>query len=196
MSQRRTSRRTGGKQKSTDLPTYATHYNGPAKLPQGFQENRTELLELKSLLPVTSSIAGVISTSVDNNPSGYLDWSSIAALWDDYRAVSLMVEFFPYDRYSKVTVSSKPIYVVFDRDSTGALGSVNACIQYESCKQESLEDPWTRVVKMTDPGDSAFITTASPAATFTLKTYQSGLTASTTYGEFMITLIVQVRGRN
>ncbi len=171
-------------------------YNGPPKLPQAREENRTETLELKSVLSLTSSVAGVIDTVIDNNPSGYLDWSSIAALWDEYRALSLMVHYFPYNRYSKSTTTCRPWYQVVDRDSNGVLSSVNAAAQYESCVLRSLEDPWTAICKMIASPSGDFKTTASPSFTFCIKGYQTGLSASTTYGEVLITLLVQVRGRN
>lgn len=174
----------------------ATTYNGPSVLPRAKQENRTDVLEMKSLIVLASSAAGVIDQVIDNNPSGYQDWSSVAALWDDYRSLSLRIEYFPYNRYSKTTTSCKPLYQVIDRDSVGALSSVNAAIQYESCDRKSSEDPWTRVAKMKDVLDSQFITTASPSATFAIKHYQNGYSASTSYGEVLITLIIQVRGRN
>jgi len=177
-------------------PANVTIYKGPFKLPGAKQENRTETIELKSLIVVSSSGAGVIDQVVDNNPSGYQDWSSVAALWDDYRALALLIEFFPYNRYSKTTTGCKPLYQVIDRDSVGALASVNAAIQYESCERKSIEDPWSRGAKMLDVLDSQFVTTASPAATFAIKHYQNGYTISTSYGELLITLLIQVRGRN
>lgn len=195
MPQHKKSGKKSGKGK-VNPPTSATVYRGPYKLPGAKQENRTETIEMKSLLLVSSDSSGVINLVVDNNPSGYLDWSSVAALWDDYRALSLYIEYFPYNRYSKTTTNCKPLYQVIDRDSTGILASVNAAIQYESCERKSIEDPWYRGVKMTDVLDSQFITTASPSATFSIKSYQNGYSTSTTYGEVMITLLIQVRGRN
>lgn len=182
--------------RSINIPTSATLYNGPGRLPQHLAENVTEVLELKAVSLFTSDVSGVIATVINSDPTGYQDWTSIAALWDDYRALCLTVEYFPYNRYSKTTTNCKPLYTVFDRDSTGALSSLNAAAQYESCVQSSVEDPWKRVLKMTDVVDAQFLTTASPSATFSFKSFQNGYSASTTYGEALVTLLVQVRGRN
>jgi len=196
LARRKQVRRTPKRRPNLHLADSAQSYAGPARLPRSSVQDVTDIMELKSVLAITSSVGGVIDTVVDNNPSGYLDWSSIAALWDDYRALSLKIEFVPYNRYSKTTTTCKPFYWVIDRDSNGALTSVNAAAQYESAELKSIEDPWHRTAKMLGSPAAQFKTTASPAFTFCLKAYQTGLSASTTYGELLITLLVQVRGRN
>ncbi len=193
---RRATGRENSQMARINIDPSVTRYLGPSRLPQDAVQNRTDVILLRSLLVVSSSAGGVIDQVVDNNPSGYQDWTSVAALWDDYRVLSLLIEYFPYNRYSKTTTNCKPWYSVFDRDSTGALSSLNAAVQYESCKQVSVEDPWSREIKMSDVTDAGFITTASPSATFCMKGYQNGYSASTSYGEFFVSMLVQVRGRN
>lgn len=168
-------------------------------LPGSREQNTLYTIELRSVLSLTSSVGGVLVPVYDNNPSGYLDWTSIAALWDEYRPLALQVKFRPYNRYSKTTTVTVPIYVVVDRDSTGAIGSKNAAVQYESCKTRSLDDPWTqgcKTIGISGLTTTQWITTASPSATFCIKAYADGCSNSTTYGDVLVTLLIQVRGRN
>lgn len=174
-------------------------YRGPYKLPGSKEQNTLYTIECRSVLSCASDGSGNITTVVDNNPSGYLDWSSIAALWDEYRPLSLLVEFRPNNRYSKTTTVTVPIYVVVDRDSVGAIASKNAAVQYESCSTNSLDDPWRKGAKtigISGLTTTQWITTASPSATYCIKMFASGCSLSTTYGDLLITLLVQVRGRN
>jgi hypothetical protein len=192
--------RRSAKRGSTHPSGASLVYRGPYKLPGAREQNTLYTMEIRSLLTLSSSVGGVINQVFDNNPSGYQDWSSIAALWDEYRPLSIFVEYKPYNRYSKVTTVTRPMYLVADRDSVGALGSVNAAIQYESCRVVSLEDFWSSGVKtegaLSLGGTTSWTTTASPVASYCLKTYTTGLSASTTYGDVLVTTLIQLRGRN
>lgn len=171
-------------------------YSGPTRLPQILSGTRCETFELHSTVTFTSDGSGVIAEVINNNPSGYIEWSSLAGLWDEYRPLSLTVQYHPTNRYSKSATVTKPYFQVIDRDSAGVIASVAGAAQYGSCKLISLEDPWSETIRMSSIRDATFITTASPIATFYLKGYQSGFSNSTEYGQALITLLVQVRGRN
>lgn len=177
----------------------ALSYHGPYSLPGSREQNTLYTIECRSVLPLTSDVSGNITTVVDNNPSGYLDWTSIAALWDEYRPLALKVSFKPNNRYSKTTTVTVPMYIVTDRDSVGAIASKNAAVQYESCIIRSLDDPWSKGAKtlgISGLTTTQWITTASPSATYCIKMYATGASNSTTYGDLFITLLIQVRGRN
>lgn len=181
----------------TYIPATQTAYTGPIRTP--YQQHQKELVSmtLVSRVVLASDVSGNAFYVYNNDPSGYQDWTSLANLFDEYRCLGMEIVFRPYNRYSKTTVVCLPIYTLFDRDSSGALGSVNAAIQYESVNIDSLEDPWIRTLKMGgDPVQARFISTASPAATFWFKTAVTGLSSSTNYGDLLITLLCQFRGRN
>jgi len=195
---KRSHRRKSTKSKVSPSASALT-YRGPYQLPGSAEQNTLYTIETKSVLTLTSSAAGVIDAVYDNNPVGYQDWSSIAALWDEYRPLSIKVQFKPNNRYSKTTTVTVPIYVVIDRDSVGAISSKNQAIQYESCKIRSLDDPWSqgcKAVAMTGLQTHQWITTASTAATFCIKVYATGCSNSTQYGDVIVTALIQVRGRN
>lgn len=192
-------RRSSTRSRKVNPPASALSYSGPYSLPGSREQNTLYTIECRSVLPLTSTVGGVINTVVDNNPSGYLDWSSIAALWDEYRPLALRVSFKPNNRYSKTTTVTVPLYVVVDRDSTGVIASKNAAVQYESCSIKNLDDPWSKGAKtigISGLTTTQFITTASPAATYCIKMYADSASNSTTYGDLFITLLIQVRGRN
>jgi len=174
-------------------------YRGPFSLPGSREQNTLYTLECRSVLAFSSDVSGNITSVINNDPSGYLDWSSVAALWDEYRPLALKVSFKPNNRYSKTVVVTVPLYVVVDRDSLGALASKNAAVQYESCNIRSLDDPWSKGVKtlgISGLTTTQWITTAAPVGTFCIKTFATGCSNSTTYGDLFVTLLIQVRGRN
>jgi hypothetical protein len=174
-------------------------YRGPYKLPGSKEQNTLYTLEFKSVLSLTSSGAGVLDAVYNNDPAGYQDWSSAAALWDEYRPLSLLVEFKPNNRYSKTTVITQPLYVVIDRDSVGALSTKNSAVQYESCKIVDLDDPWrmgAKSIGMTGLQTHQWTTTAATVPTYCIKMFGNGFSNTTAYGDVLITLLVQFRGRD
>lgn len=198
-SKQTTAPRRARKSKRINPNASALSYNGPYSLPGSREQNTLYTIECRSVLPLTSSVGGDITTVIDNNPSGYQDWTSIASLWDEYRPLALKVAFKPNNRYSKTTTVTVPIYIVVDRDSLGAITSKNAAVQYESCSIKTLDDPWTKGAKtigISGLTTTQWITTASPYGTYCVKTFATGCSNSTNYGDLFITLLIQVRGRN
>jgi hypothetical protein len=179
-----------------NIPTTQLSYSGPLKIPQGAEQNDTTVMLLSAAATLSSSAGGVIDLVINNDPSGYTDWSSFATIYDEFRVLSMEFKYVPRNRYSKTTTTCIPVFQVIDRDSVGALSSVNATVQYSSCKIRSVEDPFTEIIRMIGTPGAQFITTASPTWTFSAKFYQSGYSASTNYGDFLIHILVQFRGKN
>jgi hypothetical protein len=141
--------------------------------------------------------SGNLFAVINDDPSGFQDWSSMAAIYDEYRTLGMRIEFSPKDQYSKTTTVCRPVYTVVDRDSGGPLSSLNQAVQFESCQLKSLEHSWVREVRMQgDPTEARFLTTASPAPTYWFKFAGTGLSLTTTYGTVLVTILVQFRGRN
>jgi hypothetical protein len=171
-------------------------YRGPYSLPRVGQQAHTDVVELTAVTAMNSDSGGGMDLVINNDPSGYTDWSSYAALWDEYRPLAMKLTFIPNNQYSKTTTICVPLYVVIDRDSAGALSSKNQAIQYESCKIKSLENRWTYGAKMHGPTGAGWITTAATSPTWWIKSFAVGLTGSTGYGDSIVVLLIQVRGKN
>jgi len=159
---------------------------------------------------LASNAGGVINAVYDQTMTTANAWTHLAASYDEFRVLAFQVEFFPNNRYTKVTTLCTPLVGVVDRDSNGALLSFAAGFQYASARMLSLEDPWTDAKeykgssvpalkwKMDSVEDAVFLTTAAPTPTIkgAIKLYGQNLTASTTYGIVLQRFIVQFRGRN
>jgi hypothetical protein len=169
-------------------------YNGPVRLASADAEQSLHSLQLVNEFQLTSNSGGVINNVFPSSPNGCADWSSLALVFDEYRTLGFQVEFYPDNRYTKVTTNCTPLVCVVDRDNAAALTTYTIGAQYESCKFESVEDPWIRKVKMNGIEDSGFVNTTSPVPTFYIKLYGQNESVSTTYGLIIIRYLVQFRG--
>jgi hypothetical protein len=216
---RRTSRR-GGPKASSGAPLEATlfkepksdaiAYRGPIWAPSA--PGNADLITTNLIYGVTlsSTAAGLITTTFDQSMTGLTGWANFSALYDEYRVLGCQVEFFPSNRYSKTATFCAPGFAVVDRDSNGALVSAAEALGYSSCRIMTLEDPWTDSKeyrgssipslswRMDSVLDAQFVTTAAPSGATkpTIKLYFSGLSASTAYGFVIQRVLVQFRGKN
>jgi len=147
--------------------------------------------------------AGIMAPIVSFNPSGFSDWSSLAALYDEFRVLGAKIKFFCQQQNS-ITVQSQPVTVVYDNDdATTAITSASGALDYRLKRQfASIWDNSTfptlqaTCYSLADQASGiGWSTTGSPAAyPHSFKVYSSGLTASTTYISFSTELVVQFRG--
>lgn len=173
-------------------------YKGPI-IPKAMKdESELYTVPLRFTGLLASTAGGVIDTYYSSDPSSYAlaEWTSMAALYGEYRVLGMVVEFAPFNRYSKTTVVCTPLMVLSDRDApTASLGSYANAMSHESCRILTLEDPWKHEVRMSNVEESAFITTSGPTPLYSVKFYADGLSVSTTYGRMFVALLVQFRAR-
>jgi len=198
-SSRRVKNRSGGNQRTgrmvPELPANRILYSGPIRSSLERNEEGTHTVMLAYAYSLTSSSSpAVIAPTISNNPSSCANWSSFATVFDEYRVLGLMIKFFPWNRYSKVSTVTTPIYWVVDRNNLTALTGVGQATQYESVQQKSLEDPWSMSTKMYSVEEAQFLNTGSPASTYAFKGYATFLSNSTTYGDLIVYMRVQFRG--
>jgi hypothetical protein len=181
------------------------NYTGPTKL-QSFEDNaRTTCIQMHlGTTGISSTAGGVISGNISfGNPSSAAAWSAAAALYDEFRVLSCVIEYKPYDRYSAplavTTAVVEPVcFIAIDRDSSATPTSVDIITGYESCQMVSLSDPWKVSYKMSGVREAAFVTTASPASSptrgFLWLSNQISGTDSYFFGLLFVTWIIQFRG--
>lgn len=186
--------RGSSRKRSMETPSKTIVYNGPIVLKQAMEERTLHSLQLVQELQLSSTSGGLITNVFPSNPNGTSDWSSLAVAFDEYRTLGFEVMFFPDNRYSKTTTNCTPLAVVIDRDNSTVLSSYTNASQYESCTFKSIEDPWTRTVRMCGIEDSSFTNTTSPVPTFYIKLYGQNYSTSTAYGLILIKYLVQFRG--
>jgi len=170
-----------------------TRYTGPVAVRGANRQAQITTKEMHQAFQFNSTGAGVFSTVFGSRPDTCSSWAGFAAVFDQYRTLAFELTFMPDNRYSKTTTTCLPMLIVSDRDDATALTSLAAACSYDSVKMVSLEDPWSYTMKMDGIEEAAFLDTASPANTFYIKTYVSGLSLTTGYGLVLLTYRVQFR---
>jgi len=174
------------------------NYHGPIIPKAAKQENELYSVPLRFTGLIASTAGGVIDTYYSSDPSSYAlaEWTSMSALYGEYRVLGMVVEFAPFNRYSKTSTVCTPLMVLSDRDSpTASLGSYQNAMSHESCRILTLEDPWKHSIKMSNAEESQFISTTGSTPLYSIKFYADGLSVSTNYGRMFVVLLVQFRAR-
>jgi len=161
-------------------------------------------IKLRVTATVASNAGGQITFAYSNDPSGLQDWSSVAALYDEYKVKGLKIQFYPYlPNDPSGTTGYLPLYTVIDQNSaTTPLTSVNDAIQYENMKAFNMYRPWKifrRFEKITGSTsaqvNNGYMPTASPVATACMAFYGVGYDISTSYGSVIVTAYLTLRNR-
>lgn len=173
------------------------NYRGPVRVPLAMQERDT-VTTYVSWAPssLVTSAGGIINTVFDDNISTANDYSSFAAVWDEYRVLALKIEYRPISRYSSTLQPLFPGYVLVDRDDSTAIASAALASNYSSSKLVMLSDPFSHQIKMGGVEDAQFTTTASPVARNWIKLRFDNSTVSATVGVVHQFALVQFRGRD
>lgn len=170
------------------------------------KDGRT-LVKLRVVTTVASDAGGQISAWLNDDVSGYQDWTSFAAVFDSYRVCALKLKFVPDLPNDTSTVTGyKPLYVVHDVDQSNIPTlSVNTAIQYENMKVFNMYRPWNYYRKFSKQSSSGVasqvmmaggykdvaVTTASQCIQY----IGTGFDLSTTYGTIISTAYVSFKNR-
>jgi len=142
----------------------------------------------------TTTGGGALVNVFTNNPSGFSNWSNIASVFDEYRVLGFQLSFEPYNFNGSIVVTA-PIAVVNDYDSASALTGYTLAGQFSSYEEYPGGRKWTKSVLMSGAENASFLSTSATAATFYMKVYSVGNTASIDIGRFSIKSIIQFRGK-
>lgn len=169
-----------------------------------YLKGRTNV-KLRVIATIASNAGGIISFSYTDNPFNFRDWTSVAALYDEYKVRGMKIQYYPYLPNDTSTVTGfLPLFSVYDPNSTGTpLASVNDAVEYENCRQHNMYRPWKRYVKFrrlnavsgTTVGAGGYIPTENPVATQIMSFYGNGYDISTSYGTVVVTIYLTLRTR-
>lgn len=180
-------------------------YKGPIMVP-GSKENVQEFAtNLFSLVGVTTSGGGLITTVYPISPSSFANYAAILANFDEWRLLGIEAVYVPNseDALLPLTTTTQALMQVIswaiDRDSataytgytgTGATFSTNN----SSCKVFAPNKKSQLTYRM-NGADAAAWNTAAGTAQLWIKMYSAGLSATTTYGYTHFKALFQFRGR-
>jgi hypothetical protein len=145
----------------------------------------------------TGVLAAVLDSSASLSSSP--DWTSVQALWTEYRILSYHVKFCPWNKFNLPTTSVvTPIATVLDRASTTALASYSDASGYSSVELHDPSTSFSRTIQMDDVGEANFtLTSTSPANAdrMFIKIYSSANTNSIVLYDYLAFIKIQVKGR-
>jgi len=142
----------------------------------------------------TTDVSGQLSTIFANNPTGYANWTSLAAVFDEYRVLGMDLTFEPY-QFNGALITQAPIVAVNDYDSSAALSGYVLAAQYSSYEEHAGGRAWTKRILMSGAENAAFLGTASPTSTFWIKIWSAGNSVSTNIGRYSLKTVIQFRGK-
>lgn len=143
----------------------------------------------------TTDGSGVWATVSGDDPSADSNWASAAAFFDEYRTLATTFHFAPNVTSGGSLLTYTPIAVVTDLDSSAALTGYTLASQYSSVREFKGNSGFTYLAMMTGLENATFLSTASHANRWYVKTYTSGNSASTVIGRVQICHYVQFRGK-
>jgi hypothetical protein len=174
-------------------------YSGPTVPRVVARQEQLDEKVLSILVNVDTAGTGNFSQPIglQGSVSSAPNWSSLSAVYDEYRVLAVRVHFTPANGYNKLVATQtcpNPIFFALDRDSVTTVSSNNTMLSYDSVKSFDIERPFTYdVFKMSGARESAFITTASPVNLGSYVNWFTGATPSLHYGVLLCQFLVQFR---
>jgi len=188
--------RRGGAARAQNPSSLTLSYNGPIEQPQAQQQPIVRLLSFAGA--VASDATGAIKFVLGPGPVTSPDWSALAGLYAEYRVLGATFRWVPY--FTGYSTSSTPLassFVVLGlvrASSAAAFGSVALALSCIPRKVGPMGRAMRLDYKMNGAIEAGWINTASGGGNpcvFTLNS--NGLTASSTYGNYVVETLVQFR---
>lgn len=155
---------------------------------------------------ITSTAGGVINTVLANTSlASANDWTSLAAVFDEFELLGVSIAVEPYNKYSKTTTLSAPIIMVReDNDVTALAAYANNDVWIATSNTDDMYSesggsgkgraPVTWMLPADPLVDNRWQATGDVAAIRgSIKWYANTLSASTAYGLAFVTYLVRVR---
>jgi len=182
----------------------AERYVGPIVSPRALSGNDTIIRTLTTAGNFTSDAGGEIKFVAQSDPTGLSDWSNLSAAYDRYRVLGIEVMYEPHSMYNPfglatgTSIIRQPISVVSDLDDTSALTSHSGAAQYATHRFHNLARPFRHEVRANGKLLMQYNTTASsPPVQMAIKAYAgTGLSGTTTYGIYIVRMLVQFANAN
>lgn len=180
----------------TDVSPNAVVYRGPIAPRGGRSQNSTFEIVLTNVTSVDSTAAGSIVNVFGNSLGAFHQSGNFTPIFGEWRVLGVKYTYTPSYMNLPGTLVFAPMAVVVDRNSSSAFTIFNNAADFDSYFPGNPGTPFTRTVRMSNPIEADYITTATTTtARWWLKLYASGLTASTTYGYMTTRALIQFRGR-
>jgi hemoglobin-like flavoprotein len=177
----------------------STSYNGPVFLRNATEEEDVQVFNVSLIQDATMAASVLDFTLPTSGVQSVADWTSIAAVFAEYRVLAMEVMFEPNVVYNTVTTASVGYPVIAwctDRDQAATLGSYAVAASHESCVIKSSRYPHKQVYKMNGIEESVWTPVATTFAHGWIKGYATLAGVGTpTLGKLQTRFLLQVRGK-
>lgn len=173
-----------------------TGYFGPMKPPLAKMELTTVKKFGKVNIAGTTTVGGLIGFSFSANPTSLNNWSLWANDWNEYRILAMEVEFVPaYEHSFPTNTAIGGLHAMFvDRTSVIGTPTLSQVLNNEGSVYASINQRLKLIVKATGAEEMSWVPVNSPVTTWVVRGTSTQLSISTTYGNYIISYLVEFRG--
>jgi hypothetical protein len=176
--------------RSSRVSIHALEYDGPI-IPPGTELALTPYeIVINDTGDLGSTAGGVLLTVYSSNPSGSPNWTGSTDLFSRYRVLAWEVLYIPDNRYNRLTVTTRSVFVAIDRRNATAFTSNDDALELEP-EMLSMDSPWKVAIRMDTIQEATFQAVSSPTAFSWVKMYSTGHSISTVYGMVYLRWLLQ-----
>ncbi len=175
-----------------------TAYTGPVHLPtRDGLDNRTTRLNLSISTTAGSGVTGEISGYFTTDVTSTTDWSSVSSVYQEYRVLAMEVRYIPLYTVP-VAGGNLPAVGAMDYvhyNGATAPTSLDQVLQNANHKVWHTHKPLAMHWKMRGTEEASWTYTGAAVDHGSIRWFVNGASASVNYGKFVITYLVECRGR-
>jgi len=196
---KRSNRKRNSNRVSREINPTRLSYNGPLKLASANRQNQVMTTQLHGNLKMVSSAAGLLNGVLSlRNPSTSAGWANLVAVWDEFRVLSVVFEFQPFDRYNQtINAAVPPLLTFIDRDTSTVPATTTVAQSYGSCMMHDAGSSWRRSYRMDSSEEAGFVNTTVPTNVKNGSLGYIGIDTTANnlvYGYIFWTYLIQFRG--
>jgi hypothetical protein len=185
------------------VPSTALVYKGPTRLPArtGFSDDDQVAVQLNYIGTMSANGSGVLAPVLDSysQASSSPSWASFAALYGEFRILSIDTIMVPWNKYNVPTTTTlAPVYIVEDRVNSTALSSLSDAAKYQNVEIYPPSSNIRKKMRMEGTGEASWTASGSTPASadrLYIKVYSAGNTSSVTLYDYCSAVMVQWRNR-
>ncbi len=185
--------------RSRNNRTTSNGYRGPVRLPTGDGlDLRVTRANLTIDINASSTAGGILAGYINSDGcTGSPDWAGFAAVYTEFRVLGYTVQWRPYynNTYSSSLAHGVGAIRVLHGGGGATQGSLGAITASDTYKLMHSGQPVVIDSRARGYEELQWQNVGSYSPTMTVEYYVSGLTASTSYGRFIVTYLVEFKGR-
>lgn len=173
-------------------------YRGPVQLPAGALDQRITSINMTNAASADTTGAGLMAYQWNTtNATSCTDWGSAANIYQEYRVVGMRLHYINSfnGSYNATIPPFTGAVAVYHQPVTAVPASLDEVLQNADFKYVHTGSSFTVEWKARGPEEMAFIDVSATNNHGGFKLYANTGAFSTSYGRFVMTYLIQFRGR-